>query len=265
MLSRTSRPLIIAALWSLWPSCGWAQADVRALTQLWQQHVRAPKEHAAVLQAVQQMASQYPDSALLSVARGLGAWHALAAGQTNNAILLLTPLLSERAEPVSMAANTLAQRWLTRMDRERVCIALKAYYRNHVEFPITMDALNTLPVTNRPPAMDRFGRAWKYELTSLKRMTSVRAQTYRLQSYILGDDSDLGAVLRRPYGGGLMLWKPVRFIAGGAGAPPNVVFERNGEKIILAEGAKQADATLAYSREDLVIITDGDYWQLFAR
>ena len=242
-----------------------AQTDVRALAHLWQQHTRTPTDHAGIIQAAQQMVSQYPDSAMLGVARGLAAWHALVAGQTNNAILLLNPLLVERADPISTEARTFAQRWLTRLDRERVRIALKDFYRNHVEFPATLEPLNTLPVTNRPPATDRFGRPWKYELTILKRMVDVRAQSYRLQSYILGDDSDLASMLRRPYGGSLLLWKPTRFIAGATGQPPNVVFDKAGEKIILAEGAKQAGATLVYSREDMIIITDGDYWQLFAR
>jgi hypothetical protein len=266
MRSRNKLLVVTAVAWLLSLSPGWAQADVRALARLWQQHVRAPTEHAALVQSAQQMASQFADSPLLPVARGLGAWHALAAGQTNNAILLLTPLLAERSDPLGMEARTMAQRWLTRLDREQVSAALQSYYRNHVEFPISLEAFNTLPITNRPPLLDRFGRAWKYELTALKRLTSVRAQSYRLQSHVLGDDSDLATALRRPYGGGLVLWKPVRFIAAPTpGAPASVLFEKNNAKIMLAEGTQQAGTTLLFSREEMIIITDGDYWQLFAR
>ena len=237
-----------------------AQTDVRALAKIWQQHVRAPTEHAAIVQAVQQMATQNAESPLLGIARGLGAWHALSAGQTNQAVLLLTPLLVERTDPVSIEARVFAQRWLTRIDREKVRDGLKLYYRNHVEFPAALSALGELAVTNRPPATDRFGRAWKYELAAMKRLTTVRAQRYNLASFALGDDSDLGAMLRRPYGGGLILWRPARFLSGGA-----VEFVRGTEKMVLSEGTKQAGLSVAYSREELIAITDGDYWWLFAR
>lgn len=219
-----------------------------------------------MIQAAHSMAGQFPDSALVSVAQSLGAWHALAAGQNPQAVLLLSPLLAERNEPIGMAARTLAQRWLTRLDREQVCVALRGYYRDHVEFPVALDVFDQLAVTNRPPLLDRFGRAWKYELAAMPRLTGVRAQRYRLQSHALGDDSELAAALRRPYGGGLVLWRPVRFIAAPTpDAPASVVFEKNGTKVMLAEGTQQAGVTLVYSREDLIIITDGDYWQLFAR
>jgi hypothetical protein len=260
------RPLLAAlALYVAAVTSAGAQADVRALASLWKQHVRAPADHATVVQGVQQMAAQHAESPLLGIARGLGAWHALAAGQTNTAFLFLTPLLAERADPVSVEARTLAQRWLTRLDREKVRDGLKLYYRNHVEFPAALSALSELAVTNRPPMADRFGRAWKYELAAMKRLATMRAQRYNLTSFTLGDDSDLGTMLRRPYGGGLILWKPERFIGGAEGGPANVVLVRGNEKMVLSEGAKQSGVTLAYSRAELVALTDGDYWWLFAR
>ncbi len=242
-----------------------AQGDVRALATLWKQHVRAPTEHAPLVQGAQQMALEHAESPLLGIARGLGAWHALAAGQTNAAVLLLTPLLAERADPVSVEARTFAQRWLTRLDREKVRDGLKLYYRNHVEFPANLNALTELAVTNRPPLADRFGRAWKYELAALKRLTTIRAQRYNLASFALGEDSDLGALLRRPYGGSLILWKPSRFIGGTEGGAVNVEFVRGNERMVLAEGTRQAGLALAYARPELVAITDGDFWWLFAR
>jgi len=194
------------------PASAQSEADAaRALAKIWQQHTRAPAEHAALVQAVQQMAGQYADSKLLAVARGLGAWHALQAGQTNTARLLLLPLLAARAEdPISTEARVFAQRWLTRLDREQVRTGLQLYYRNHVEYPAALSALGELVVTNRPPLADRFGRDWKYELTTMKRLTKLRGQRYNLSSPTLGDDSDLGAMLRRPYGGGLVLWRTTR-------------------------------------------------------
>lgn len=237
-----------------------AQADARALAKIWQQHLRAPTEHAPLVQAVQQMAAQHAESPLLGIARGIGAWHALSAGQTNQAVLLLTPLLVERNDPVSVEARTFAQRWLSRIDREQVRMALKLYYRNHVEFPAAFSALNELAVTNRPPATDRFGRAWKYELAPLKRLSNIRGQRYNLTSFTLGDDSDLGTMLRRPYGGNFALLRPSRFLPGGV-----VEFVRGTEKFVMSEGTKQNGITLAVSREELIAITDGDYWWLFAR
>lgn len=258
----------------LWLAClisfaavtsAFAQADVRALASLWKQHVRAPADHAAIIQGAQQMAAANADSPLLGIARGLGAWHALAAGQTNTAVLLLTPLLAGQADPVSVEARTFAQRWLTRIDREKVRVGLQFYYRNHVQYPPAISALNEIAATNRPPLTDRFGREWKYELAALKRLATVRAQRYNLSSFALGEDSDLGAMLRRPYGGSLILWKPARFIGGETGGASNVEFVRGNERMVLSEGAKQSGITLAYSRADLVAITDGDYWWLFAR
>ena len=243
----------------------------RALGKIWQQHTRAPAEHAALIQAVQQMATQYADSPLLAVARGLGAWHALTAGQTNTARLFLTPLLADHADPIGTEARVFAQRWLTRLDREQVRTGLQLYYRNHVEYPAALSALGELPVLVRPPLADRFGREWKYELAPMKRLTQLRAQRYNLTSFALGDDSDLGGMLRRPYGGGLVLWRAARFIGGEAGGAANVEFARNAEKMMLSEGAKQAGVALVYARVDpkgrdsMVIVTDGDYWWLFAR
>ncbi len=245
----------------------------RALAKIWQQHVRAPAEHAPLILAVQQMAAQQADSPLLSVARGLGAWHAFNAGQTNTALQFLTPLLADRADPIGVEARVFAQRWLTRLDRERVRTGLQLYYRRHVEYPPALSALAELAVTNRPPTTDRFGREWKYELAAMKRLAKLRAQRYNLSSPTLGlgDDSDLGAMLRRPYGAGLMLWRTTRFIGGEAGGAANVEFARNAEKMVLSEGAKQSGVTLVYARPDpqgrdsMVIITDGDYWWLFAR
>lgn len=252
-----------------------AQSDTeaaRALAKIWQQHTRAPAEHAALVQAVQQMATQYADSKLLAVARGLGVWHALQAGQTNTARLFLLPLLATRADdPISTEARVFAQRWLTRLDREQVRAGLQLYYRSHVEYPAALSALGELVVTNRPPLTDRFGRDWKYELTAMKRLTKLRGQRYNLSSPTLGDDSDLGAMLRRPYGGGLVLWRTTRFIGGDAGGSANVEFARNAEKMVLSEGTKQAGVALVYAhvdpqgRESMVIVTDGDYWWLFAR
>ena len=242
-----------------------AQTDVRALAKIWQQHVRTPTEHAAIVQAVQQMGTQYAESPLLGVARGIGSWHAFQAGQTNTARLFLTPLLAERADAVSVEARVFAQRWLTRLDREQVRSGLQLYYRNHVEFPAALAALNEQPVTIRPPLADRFGAAWKYELAKMKRLTALRGQSYKLTSATLGDDSDLGVMLHRFYGGGLTLWKPARFIGGEAGGAANVEFVRNNERMMLSEGAKQSGVALVYSRAEMIIITDGDYWWLFAR
>ena len=242
-----------------------AQTDVRTLAKIWQQHVRTPAEHAAIVQAVQQMATQHAESPLLGVARGIGAWHALQQGQTNTARLFLTPLLADRADPIGVEARVFAQRWLTRLDREQVRSGLQLYYRNHVEYPAALTGLNELAVTNRPPLTDRFGRAWKYELAPMKRLAAMRAQRYNLSSFTLGDDSDLGTMVRRVYGGGLMLLKPVRFIGGEAGGAANVEFVRNNERMMLSEGAKQSGVALVYSRAEMIIVTDGDYWWLFAR
>jgi hypothetical protein len=257
---------------TLTPAGAQTEAEAaRALAKLWQQHARAPTEHAALIQAAQQMAAQYADSPLLSVARGLGAWHALSAGQTNAARLFLTPLLADRADPISTEARVFAQRWLTRLDREQVRFGLQLYYRNHVEYPAALGALSELAATNRPPPADRFGRAWKYELAPMKRLTKLRGQRYNLASPTLGDDSDLGAMLRRPYGAGLTLWRTTRFIGGEAGGAANVEFARGAEKMVLSEGAKQAGVTLVYARvdprgrESMIIVSDGDYWWLFAR
>ena len=197
---------------ALLPAGAQTEAEAaRALAKIWQQHMRAPAEHAALVQAVQQMETQQATSPLLAVARGLGAWHAFNAGQTNTARLFLIPLLAaDRADPIGAEARVFAQRWLTRLDREQVRAGLQQYYRDHVAYPATLSALGELAVTNRPPLADRFGREWKYELATMKRLTKLRAQRYNLTSVTLGDDSDLGAMLRRPYGAGLVLWRTTR-------------------------------------------------------
>ena len=195
------------------------ESDERALRALWELHRGAltnSSAQAAVAAACSRFETNHPASPWLPVSRGLAAWHALQAGDLGAAAGPLNALAAAHgSDPLSQAGVAMAQRWLTRLDRERVRSALQAYYRVHVRFPDALAALAP-PADGAPlPLKDRFDKPWVYELGRFQRVRGLVGQRYTLASATLGTTSDLALALARTYGAAAL--EPVEVTAAGEG------------------------------------------------
>ena len=209
-----------------------APAELDALWALWRAHEAAPTNHPPLARAAADFVRRFSTSELCAVARGLGAWHALRAGATNDAVALWTALLAADATPLERAGQAIARAWLTRLDREAVRVALREHYARHALFPPTLQPLRELPAERRPPLTDRFGDAWQYSLDGYRHVPGTRGHRYRLISPRLGEElSDLRAALARPYGGGRTPPRPLRRIGSA------VQFELGSDRPAVTEGA----------------------------
>jgi hypothetical protein len=255
-----------AVLWGLSATTLRAgDVDEKALLAIWKQHSDAPQQHAEIAAACRQFERDYALSFCVPVARGLAAWHQLAGGQTDAAVTNLTAMLSADREPIPKAANQMALRWLTRLDREKVSDALSAVYAVDVAFPDSLAPLKKLPAARQPPLADRWGQAWHYRLTAFKYLKGLVAQRYVLESAALGDGSDLHRALKIPYGSRIYL-KPVNILAA-AGAAQTVAFETTGDKpepVVLSEDAAYLRITFVALTPNLLLLSDGDHWKLLS-
>ncbi len=241
-------------------TAGAESPEEKALTQLWDQHQKDPNQHQAIADGCAQFEKSFPQSALIAVPRGLAAWHLLKLRKTEPATAILNAMLSANSDVFSKAGNVIAQRWLSRLDREKVKTALKAVYNKRIEYPASLDALQSLPAPQKPPMTDRLGKPWTYSLQQFKQFTAVSAQAYSLQSPTLGATSDIADALKIPYGDTLKL-KPTRVMSpGGGGQSAIVEFETTGpnpQKSVLSEFVKAG--------EKMFILANGDYWLIVPR
>lgn len=252
---------------------GASETQEKSLWTLWSLQTNTSARHEDIVAACQQMQKASPTNPLLPVGQGLAAWHSLHLGKTNEAFVLLsemaavaTATAAAPTTPTAMAGAEMGRRWLTRLDREKVRGALAAYYRNAIEYPINLQPLKkTMPgEKDLPlPLADRWGAPWQYQLAAFKVIKGARGQRYLLQSKTLGESSDLAKALERPYAGRILL-QPVSLTISGGGVQ-NVVFQTPGdrpEKILLSEGGQATGVTLTYIGVKILILCDGDHWQV---
>ena len=271
MASRNSTRLGLTCLIGLLSGLGVRaqEADERALRTLWELHREAltnQPAQVAVIVACSRFETNHPASPWLPVCRGLAAWHALQGGDPGAAAGPLNALAAAHgSDPLSQAGVAMAQRWLTRLDRERLRTALQAYYRVHVRFPDTLDALappaNAVPL----PLKDRFDKPWAYELGRFQRVRGLVGQRYTLASPTLGATSDLAQALARTYGAAVL--EPVEVTAAGEGKSA-VRFKTVGpapKDVVLTEGTDYNGLTLARVGATLLALSDGDSWWLLPR
>ncbi len=240
-----------------------AESDDRAFLAFWEKRAAATLDQAAAIEVCRKEAASQSNSVYLPVIRGVLAWHELAAGRTNEATATLTSLLSDRKDPISSAANTMACRWLTRLDRERVRAALSAYYARHVAFPESLAPLQALPERQRPPAVDRWNLPWHYRLAAFKRLAGLSDQRYELRSAELEAGSDLKAALAIPYDRPADL-TPIRVISR-LENQVTVEFQDRGSpprKAALTEGSRSGSLWFVRLMGQSVLLSDGDRWNL---
>ncbi|MDD5677346.1 MAG: hypothetical protein PHW60_05050 [Kiritimatiellae bacterium] len=244
---------------------GASEAQENAIWALWSLQTSSPAQHGAILAACQQMQKSPPPNPLLPVVLGLAAWHSLHLGKTNDAALLFNEMTTTPPATPTMAAGAeMGRRWLTRLDREKVRRGLTIYYRNEIEYPINLQQLKK--ITDDQSLTDRWGAPWQYQLAEFKAIKGLRGQRYLLQSKTLGESSDLAKALERPYAAGMLI-QPLSLAISGSGAQ-NIIFQIPGdrtEKIILSEGGQTAGTTLTYIGSRILILCDGDHWQVVSK
>jgi hypothetical protein len=275
MASRNNiRPAIAACACIILLACAGAKPagaepspDETALHRLWLLHLATPGNHETVITACRAFETQYPESVLFPVARGLLAWRLMKDGQTADAGKALAALSDPRRSTFDAPAAEMARRWLTRLDVETVRAALRVHYQKQIAYPSSLDDL-VLPKNHpRPPKTDRWDQPWKYEAAGLQHIAGTPGQTYRLQSLTLGAHSDLASALQRPYAGTLKV-RAVQTIPGKDGGHPSVSFELAGARprlMILAPGSITDAFTFCHAGETILVLSDGEYWLVLPR
>ena len=251
---------VLLALAAGWATGAAAADEQDAVLLAWRNQLRAPTNHAANAAAWRQIQQQFPSGTLRPVAAGLSAWHLMKSGDRAGAVALLEAMATAKGTPVEEAGATMALRWLTRVDRERVKTALKAWYVREIGYPPTLGPLQELPEAQRPPPADRFGMTWHYTPDTFRRITGTRGQRYRLTSGTLGDTSDLAVALERPYGAGATPPRPVRRVSEAGAAVAAFQFEAGTERPVLSVGTKHGGWVLVFAGDRILIMSDGDYW-----
>jgi hypothetical protein len=238
------------------------EADERAVARLWTQHLAASNRHAEAAAACRAAEPALAASPLLPVCRGIQAWHLLKAGATQDAVAVLGRLTEGASPSVAPAAELMANRWLTRLDRERVRVALRGAYRKDVQYPVTLERLRKLPGGEALPLADRWGQPWKYAPVAF---AGLAAQRFALESVRMGGASDLDGALAQPHAVPADI-APVRlmgdsgarlveFTTGDAAAP---------RKAVVGEGGDVGRYTLAYVGDRILVLSDSDRWTVLA-
>lgn len=208
-----------------------------AFMRAWSAHARNPADHKAVIDACQSVMDRPATLGdFLPVIKTLAAWHLLAGGHAADAERIFrTALVSDRgAQPIVRYADTMARRWLTRLDHAQVEKALKAYYADHVEYPGSLSQLSVLTKDKQPPVSDRFGDPWVYEPAAFSRLRNIANQRYRLYSKSLGNRlTPLSALPLNAYGS-----KSASIVSRKQTTPVSVEFET-----VTEAGARRGVAT----------------------
>ena len=253
-----------AMVWAAVGLAGFAaRADEKALWILWNKQAESPSNHVELLDLCARYERSFPGDPFLPVVRGIESWHLLAAGRTGAAQTNLLTLLSAATDPLSRAGDRMAKAWLTRLDRERVRAALTRIYAQRVMFPDSLNELNDLPVDQRPPLMDRWGRPWVYRLTDFKRLPGIKKSRYRLESSEVMGRTDLALALQTPYAARITL-RPQRLVTA-VGTVKSVQFETAGPKVekpVLTEGSDFQGQTFVHLGSTLLLLSDGDHWKV---
>jgi len=249
-----------------------AAPDERGLYQLWQRLAEGRDSHDVLAREALAFASRPGGDPLELVGYGLAGWHFLKAGLRAEGASALHAQEQAAAAvrgggpALGPCAQRMARALLTRLDRERIEEALRAYYARHVEFPKTLEELTPAPGDPPLPKADRWGKSWAYRLEPFRTLKGLDAQHYELRSDLLGRHSDLDAFLQIPYASRIVL-APVDPVAGSAGAG-TFAFTREGapqERIHLTVGGESGGAILAYAGPGVLVLCDGDHWKVLPR
>lgn len=236
--------------------------DERGLWKVWCAGTNSAFEAAESLEACKEFAAGAPKDPFVVVVSGFAAWHYLKTGNTGAAVKLFESMLvaKESATVIQKAGDKMARSWLTRIDREQVALALKKIYLRDIEFPASLEPLQTIKNMPLPPVTDHWGKPWAYRLeSSIQGMASHR---YVLESAMLGADSDLKKALKRPYAAGLQL-RAVRMVPG---VRDTVELKTgSGMSIHRQLGQEANNGYLVYLGSNIMVLSDGNHWSVLPK
>ena len=264
-------PLLLAAA-SFLPARGADAAPHEdAFLRLWSLHrqAAAASNHLAVAEACRE-ASRRPGAdagpllgRYLPAARTIEAWHLLQAGRATEAAAAYEAALTTGTptDPLRGAADAMARRWLSRLDREQVVAALAVYYREQVAFPPDLAVFEAWPAARRPPLRDRQGDAWIYQLQAFRRLKLDGAQRYILYSRSVGRETATLAAA-------MALCPPatvVSFVRRGAGSPAVAEVRVGGaavRPVVLQEGTRAGGLVFAAidGAGRFALFSNDDFW-----
>jgi len=253
--------VLIGALTAITVPCR-AQSVTSAegnLWKVWSTVTNRAMESSAVIAVCNEFEAGSPQNPLALVVTGIKAWHLLKIGNTNEAVVIFKSMLTvnKNATAIQLAGVEMAKSWLTRLDHEKVMVALKKLYLRDIEFPATLEAIKSLKNNPMPLFTDRWGKPWVYRLGSS--INGMDTQRYILKSSSLGVDSDLEKALNLSYGEKIKL-APVRLVPGG-----NAMFEfttGTGKSAYLQLGGKAGQITVVYLGVNLIIMADENHWRV---
>ena len=234
--------------------------DESGLLQLWTTSTNAVDDHAAVTAACREFLAKTPkDDPLVVVVKGIETWRLLKMGNTNEAIKKLESIISvpEGATCLQTAGAEMARGWLTRIDREKVRLALKKIYLRDIEFPMSLEPIKSLKISAMPPFKDRWGTDWSYRLGSS--IDGMKSQYYVLESIRLKERSDLEKALALPYAGQIKL-EPARMSRVSSGTVEFVTGA--GKPAIMQTGGSSDGVTFAYLGAKLIVLADESHWSV---
>jgi hypothetical protein len=240
-------------------------ADEDGLLEIWKQHMATPDDHEAVTKACRDFSAAHAGDPLLPVVRGFEEWHLLRAGRQPEAFKMIEADLAAPAGPVTDGARRLALGWLTRLDREQVVAALRAYHRKEIAYPKTLEQIAAHPKLKsepKPPSLDRFGKPWSYQQAGFAKLKGFADQNYSLRSTALGDLSDIKSAVRAPYASRIQA-VPVQVVA--AGNVPAVKFNLAGSAAIVGVGQATGDLHVAFVGAKILVVCDYTHWKIFPR
>jgi hypothetical protein len=272
-LPPAARPrLAAAALAATALLAGWSAAAPHddAFIRVWSLHRQMPDDHAAVAAACREAIGRLgaDDTAVLGpylpVVRTLEGWRLLQAGRTAEAAAAFEAALDRgRADGDTRqhAADNLARRWLSRIDREKVVAALNTYHREHVAFPDELSAFQNWAADARPPLRDRKGEPWSYQLAGFRRLKVGGQQRYTLFSRSIGRETsalDAALALRPPD-------LPVAFVRKNTGSPALAEFRIGGgtnRPVVVQEGARTGGLRFVAvdGQGRFALLSDDDFW-----
>jgi hypothetical protein len=240
-----------------------------AFIRIWGIHRQSMDDHEAVAAAcreaiVRRGSGESPALGhYLPVVRTVEGWRLLQLGRTAEAAAAFEAALdpARSSEPLVHAADALARRWLSRIDREAVAAALKDYHREHVAYPDALAVFSAWPAATRPPLLDRMGDPWSYRLAGFQRLKVGGEQRYNLYSRAIGRETsslEAARALRQPD-------LPITFVRKNTGAPALAEFRIGGgtnRLVVVQEGARSGGLRFVAldGQGRFALLCDDDFW-----
>ena len=140
-----------------------------------------------------------------------------------------------------------------------------------MEYPEKLDDAIDFALADKnlkAPSKDRWKNPWEYELVGFKHLVKVpKNQKYALGSSLLGKQADFEKALEAPYKANIDIM-PVQMGSTTRGSE-SVFFvnpaDRTKTKVLIKVGHRRMGATLGFVGNNIIAVSDGDYWKLLPR